>query len=33
MMAGAFGTPYDYPLSSRFDENDAIFVFDNVFVP
>jgi 4-hydroxyphenylacetate 3-monooxygenase len=33
MMAGAFGAPYDYPLSSRFDENDAIFVFDNVFVP
>jgi 4-hydroxyphenylacetate 3-monooxygenase len=33
MMAGAFGTPYDYPLSSRFDENDAIFVFDNVFIP
>ena len=27
------GTPFDYPLSSRFDENDAIFVFDNVFIP
>ncbi|MFO1149471.1 MAG: 4-hydroxyphenylacetate 3-hydroxylase N-terminal domain-containing protein [Alsobacter sp.] len=24
---------YDYPLSSRFDENDAIIVFDNVKVP
>ena len=32
-MASTLGTPYDYPLSSRFDENDAIFVFDNVFVP
>jgi amino acid adenylation domain-containing protein len=27
------GTPFDYPLSSRFDENDATFIFDNVFVP
>ena len=27
------GSPYDYPLSSRFDENDAIFILDNVFVP
>ena len=27
------GTPFNYPLSSRFDENDAIFVFDNVFIP
>ena len=26
-------SPFDYPLSSRFDENDAIFVMDNVFVP
>ena len=33
MMASVMGTPFDYPLSSRFDENDAIFVFDNVFVP
>jgi 4-hydroxyphenylacetate 3-monooxygenase len=24
---------FDYPLSSRFDENDAILVFDNVFIP
>jgi 4-hydroxyphenylacetate 3-monooxygenase len=31
--ANAVGTPFDYPLSSRFDENDAIFVFDNVLVP
>ena len=27
------GSPFDYPLSSRLDENDAIFVMDNVFVP
>jgi 4-hydroxyphenylacetate 3-monooxygenase len=31
--ADALGTPFDYPLSSRFDENDAIFVFDNVLIP
>ena len=24
---------YDYPLSSRFDESDALVVFDDVFVP
>src|ERR1700756_28644 len=33
MMASVMGTPFDYPLSSPFDENDAIFVFDNAFVP
>ena len=33
MMASVVGTPFDYPLSSRFDENDAIFVFDNVLIP
>lgn len=27
------GTPFDYPLSSRMDENDAVFVFDKVEVP
>src|SRR5260221_3979065 len=27
------GTPFDYPLSSRLDENDAIFVLDNAFIP
>lgn len=32
-MASVLGTPFDYPLSSRFDENDAIFVFDNVLIP
>jgi len=33
MTAAEMGTPFDYPLSSRFDENDAIFVFDNVLIP
>ncbi len=32
-IAASVGTPFDYPLSSRFDENDAIFVLDNVFIP
>ncbi|MFI7493670.1 4-hydroxyphenylacetate 3-hydroxylase family protein [Kocuria sp. M4R2S49] len=27
------GTPFDYPLSSRMDENDAVFIFDKVLVP
>jgi len=26
-------SPFDYPLSSRFDENDAVMIFENVFVP
>lgn len=29
----SYRTPYDYPLSSRFDENDAILVMDNVLIP
>ncbi|MGR1321817.1 4-hydroxyphenylacetate 3-hydroxylase C-terminal domain-containing protein, partial [Klebsiella pneumoniae] len=33
MVAGATGSPYDYPLSSRFDENDAILVMDKVLIP
>jgi len=33
LNAAATGSPFDYPLSSRFDENDAIFIFDNVFIP
>ncbi|WP_017522957.1 4-hydroxyphenylacetate 3-hydroxylase N-terminal domain-containing protein [Pusillimonas noertemannii] len=32
-QAAKHGAPFDYPLSSRFDENDSIFVLDNVFVP
>jgi 4-hydroxyphenylacetate 3-monooxygenase len=31
--AAASGSPWDYPLTSRFDENDSIFVFDNAFIP
>ena len=31
--AAETGTPFDYPLSSRFDENDAIIVFDKVLIP
>jgi 4-hydroxyphenylacetate 3-monooxygenase len=27
------GSPFDYPLSSRLDENDSIMVFDNVLIP
>src|SRR6516225_2807909 len=29
----ATGTPFDYPLSSRMDENDSILIFKDVFVP
>ena len=31
--AAVMGTPFDYPLSSRLDENDAIFVLDHAFIP
>src|SRR5712691_1544960 len=30
--AAVIGSPFDYPLSSRLDENDAIFIMDEVFV-
>jgi 4-hydroxyphenylacetate 3-monooxygenase len=33
MTAAVMGSPFDYPLSSRVDENDSIIVFDKVFVP
>jgi 4-hydroxyphenylacetate 3-monooxygenase len=33
LSAAATGSPFDYPLSSRFDENDAILVFDDAFIP
>src|SRR4029453_12481970 len=33
LRAAALGSPFDYPLSSRLGENDAIFVMDDVFVP
>ncbi len=31
--AAAVGSPFDYPLSSRFDENDAVLVFDDALIP
>lgn len=33
MTAAAMGSLFDYPLSSRVDENDAIFIIDKVLVP
>ena len=27
------GSPFDYPLSCRLDENDAVFIMDKVLVP
>jgi 4-hydroxyphenylacetate 3-monooxygenase len=33
MTAAVMGSPFDYPLSSRLDENDAILVLDKVLVP
>ena len=26
-------SPFDYPLSSRFDENDAVLIFENALIP
>src|SRR6202012_1659922 len=33
MIAAVTGSPFDYPLSSRLDENDTIFILDHVLVP
>jgi 4-hydroxyphenylacetate 3-monooxygenase len=33
MAATAMGSPFDYPLSSRIDENDAVMILDKAFVP
>ncbi|XYH93744.1 4-hydroxyphenylacetate 3-hydroxylase N-terminal domain-containing protein [Sorangium sp. So ce1128] len=33
MTAAVMGSPFDYPLSSRFDENDSILVFDKALIP
>ena len=33
MTSTAMGSPFDYPLSSRLDENDAVFIMDKVLVP
>jgi 4-hydroxyphenylacetate 3-monooxygenase len=32
-VANSTSTPFDYPLSSRFDENDTIFILDKVKIP
>jgi 4-hydroxyphenylacetate 3-monooxygenase len=32
-MAATMGSPFDYPLSSRLDENDAVLILDKVLVP
>jgi aromatic ring hydroxylase len=31
--AAVMGSPFDYPLSSRFDENDTVLVLDKVLIP
>src|SRR5579862_9701354 len=31
--SGVVGSPFDYPLSSRLDENDSILILDKVLVP
>src|SRR5712692_9630853 len=33
MVAAHIGSPFDYPLASRLDENDSILIFDKVLVP
>jgi 4-hydroxyphenylacetate 3-monooxygenase len=33
LHAAVVGSPFDYPLSSRYDENDAILVFDKAVIP
>ena len=33
LQAAATGSVFDYPLSSRLDENDSILVFDKVLIP
>jgi 4-hydroxyphenylacetate 3-monooxygenase len=32
-QAATIGSPFDYPLSSRFDENDAVLVFEDALIP
>jgi len=33
LNSAVMGTPFDYPLSSRLDENDAILIFDKALIP
>lgn len=32
-MAAVMGSPFDYPLSARLDENDTILILDKVLIP
>jgi 4-hydroxyphenylacetate 3-monooxygenase len=33
LVASYTGSPFDYPLSSRLDENDSVIVFDRALIP
>ena len=33
MQVAVMGSPFDYPLSSRLDENDEMMIFDKVLIP
>lgn len=33
MTSAVMGSPFDYPLSSRLDENDAILILDHALIP
>jgi len=33
LNAAVTGSPFDYPLSSRLDENDSVLILDKVFIP
>jgi 4-hydroxyphenylacetate 3-monooxygenase len=33
LTAAVMGSPFDYPLSSRLDENDSILIFDKALIP
>jgi len=33
MQAAVMGSPFDYPLSSLFDENDAVLIFERALIP
>ena len=33
LNAAVVGSPFDYPLSSRLDENDSVLILDKVFIP
>ena len=33
MTSVIMGSPFDYPLSSRFDENDVVLVFEQALIP